>query len=75
MPKGSRHEWQNGIRKGHVTDGPWTCDCPDYGLDPQPGWLGECQTCRRPIYGPDGTRITRSHTTTVPTHGDHPTAD
>lgn len=38
-------------------DGPWICDCPNYGLEPQPNRIGECRTCRRPVYDEHGKRV------------------
>lgn len=58
MPRGSRHEWAMGNRLSKVIDGPWTCDCVDYGLKPRPNSIGECATCRRPVYDENGKRIT-----------------
>lgn len=64
-----RYEWAPGGR--HLTgrvDGPWTCDCHDYGLSPKPNRIGECQTCYRPVYDVlTGERVTGDHISVRPT--------
>ena len=58
-----RYEWAHGggvdLRK---VDGPWVCDCLDYGLEPKPNGIGECATCRRPVYDEHGIRIMNRRT-------------
>lgn len=63
----ARHEWKHGMQAvpGLVTDGPWICDCHDYGLQPKPNVNGECQTCYRSVYDVlTGERVTGDHVTT-----------